>query len=67
MPVLESLINEFAAPKACNFVKKILQYRFFPVKFAKVLRKTFFKEQLWWLLLVLDILMLQLPICFVLE
>ena len=34
-------------------VKKWLQRRRFPVKFVKFLRKPFFKERLWWLLLEL--------------
>ena len=37
--------------KACNFIKKRLQYRCFPKKFAKFLRTPFFTEHLWWLLL----------------
>ena len=36
---------------ACNVIKKRLQHMCFPVKFAKFLRRTFFKEHLWWLLL----------------
>ena len=35
---------------ACNFFKKRLQHRCFPVKFAKFLRTPFFTEQLRWLL-----------------
>ena len=38
-PVLESLFNE-----ACNFIKKRLQQRCFPVKFAEFLRTTIFKN-----------------------
>ena len=37
-PVLESLFNNVAGPQACNFIKKILQYWCFPIKFAKFLR-----------------------------
>ena len=37
--------------QACNFIKKRLQYRYFPMKFAKFLRTPFFTEHLWWLLL----------------
>ena len=36
--VLESLFNKAAGPKACNFIKKRLQHRCFPVKFSKILR-----------------------------
>ena len=28
-PVLESLLNKVAGLNACNFIKKILQHRFF--------------------------------------
>ena len=38
MPALESLFNEAAANQACKFTKNRLQYRCFPVKFAKFLR-----------------------------
>ena len=31
---------------ACNFIKKKLQHRCFPVNFAKLLRTDFFIEQL---------------------
>ena len=37
-PVLESIFNKVAGLKACNFIKKRLQHRCFPVKFAKFLR-----------------------------
>ena len=49
-PVLESLFNKVAGSKACNFVKKRLQRRCFPVKFLKFLRTSFFSEHLRWLL-----------------
>ena len=40
IPVLESL---FDGLQACNFIKKRLQHKWFPVKFAKFLCKnTFF-------------------------
>ena len=35
--MLESLFNE-----PCNFIKKRLQYRCYPVKFAKIFKNTFF-------------------------
>ena len=41
-PVLESLFNKIAGLEACNFIKKILQHRCFPVKLAKFLRTPFF-------------------------
>ena len=40
-PVLESLFN---AAQACNFIKKRLQHRYFPVKFAKFLRTPILKN-----------------------
>ena len=36
--------NKVAGPQNCNFTKKRLQVRFFPVKFAKYLRKPCFTE-----------------------
>ena len=38
-------------PGTCNFIKKRLWHRCFPVNFAKFLRISFFKEHLWRLLL----------------
>ena len=49
-PVLESLFNKVAGLKACNFIKNRLQHGCF-VKFANLLRTSFFKEHLRWLLL----------------
>ena len=37
--------------QASNFIKKRLQLKCFPVKFAKLLRRVFFTEHLRWLLL----------------
>ena len=37
-PVLESLFNKVASLKACNFIKKRLQHRCFPVNIARFLR-----------------------------
>ena len=34
----ESVFNKVAGLRACNFVKKKFQHRYFPVKFAKFLR-----------------------------
>ena len=34
-PVLEPLLNKAAGLQVCNFIKKILQHRYFPVKFEK--------------------------------
>ena len=45
-----SLFNKFGGLQACNFVKRRLQHRCFPVKFAKFLRTPFFTEHLRWLL-----------------
>ena len=41
----------FLQPEPCNFIKKRLRHRCFPVNFVKFLRTPFFIEQLWWLLL----------------
>ena len=49
--VLESLVNKVAELQACNFIKKWLQDRCFPVNIAKFLRTTFFIEHLRWLVL----------------
>ena len=51
--MLHSLFNEVAGPEACGFIKERLQYRCFPVNFAKFLRTRFFTEQLRWLLLII--------------
>ena len=51
-PVLESHFKKVAGLKACNFIKKRLQHRCFPVRFEKFLRTPFFTENLWWLLLI---------------
>ena len=49
------------------FIKKRLQNKCCRVKFAKFLRAPFFTEHLQWLLLKLNIFMLQLPIYYILE
>ena len=36
--MLESLFNEVADVKACNFIKKTLQHRCFPVNIVKLLK-----------------------------
>ena len=36
-PALESLLNKVTSPQACNFTKKRLQHRCFPVNLAKFL------------------------------
>ena len=41
-PVLESLFNKVL--QVCNFIKKRLQHRCFPMNIAKVLRATIFKN-----------------------
>ena len=48
-----SVENICVGLKACNYIKKRLQHRCFPVKFPKFLRTPFFTEQLRWLLLSL--------------
>ena len=44
--MLESLFNEVADLKACDFIKKRLQYRCYPVKFAKFLRTPYLEDNL---------------------
>ena len=40
--MLESLFNKVAGAQACNYIKKRLQHRPFPVNIAKFLRTAFF-------------------------
>ena len=42
--MLEYLFNNFASLKACNFIKKRLQRRWFPVNIAKFLRTPILKD-----------------------
>ena len=42
--------NNVAGPQGCNFIKKRLRHRCFPVNVAKFLRTRFFTEHLRWLL-----------------
>ena len=48
-------------PEACNFIKKRLWHRCFPLSFAEFLRTPFLIEQLWWLLLYLIDFLLNPP------
>ena len=48
---MESRFDKVATLKSCNFIKKRLQHRCFPVNIAKFLRTVFFIEHHWWLLL----------------
>ena len=50
-PVLEPLFDKVAGSQTYNFIKKRLQHRCFPVKYAKYLGTPFFTEDLRWLLL----------------
>ena len=50
-PVSEPLFNKVALFWVCNFIKKKLQHRCFPVNFVKFLRIPFFTEHLRWLIL----------------
>ena len=44
----ESLFENVAGSrKACNFIKKKLQHRCFPLKFAKFFENTYFEKHLW--------------------
>ena len=47
-------INKVAGPQNSNFIKKRLQHRFFPVKFAKFLRTSCFTDHLQRLLLTVS-------------
>ena len=55
--MLELLFTKFTSHQACNFIKKRLQHRCFPVKFLKVLRARYFTEHLQWLILDIVILL----------
>ena len=46
IPALEALFNNVAGLKGCNFIKKKLQHRCFPVKFAKLFRTLFYRTLL---------------------
>ena len=54
--MLESLFNNIVGLKACNFIKKRLQHRCFPLNIAKFLKTAFFIEHLYWLLLFMLVL-----------
>ena len=49
--MLESLLIKVVGLKVCNFTKKRLQYRYFPVDITKFSRTSFFREYFRWLLL----------------
>ena len=51
--------QENTCPKPCNFIKKRLQHRFFPVKFPKFLRTSFLTEHLRQLLALVETLRLH--------
>ena len=40
--VLESLFNNIAGLKACNFIKKRLQHKVFSCKYCEIFKKIFF-------------------------
>ena len=46
--MLESLFTKTAGLQICNFIKKRIQHRCFPVNIAEFLRIAVFIEQLWW-------------------
>ena len=48
------IFNSVAGLKTCNFIKKRLQHRHFPVNIAKFSRTAFFIEHLQWLLPVIN-------------
>ena len=39
--MLQSLLNKFADPQACNFVRERFEHNCFPVRFAKFLKHLF--------------------------
>ena len=47
--MLESLFNKLLGLQSCDFIKKRLQQRCFPVNTTKSLRTSLFIENLWWL------------------
>ena len=49
--MLESLFNKVAGLQACNYFKKRLEHRCFPLNIAKFLRTALFIEHLQWLIL----------------
>ena len=49
--MLGSLFNKVLGLQSCDFVKRRLQHRCFPVNITNFLRTSFFIEHLWWLLL----------------
>ena len=54
-PVLESLFSKVADLQACNVIRKILQYGWFPVNIAKSLRPAILKINCRRLLLPLEL------------
>ena len=44
--VLESLFNKVAGLNTCNFIKKRLRHRYFPVNIAKSLRTASYRASL---------------------
>ena len=56
--MLEAFFNKVAGLKACNFIKRRLQHRCFPEKFANFLRTPFFTEHLQCLLLLKKVILI---------
>ena len=50
-PELESLFNKVTGLQPCNFIKKRLQLRYFPLNIATFLRTALFIEHFRWLVL----------------
>ena len=50
--MLESLFNKVIGLQTCNFIKRSLQHKCFPVNMVKSLRTAFFIKHLRWLLLI---------------
>ena len=59
-PLLESTVKKLkrCMTQAYNFIKNRLQYKCFPLNFAKF-KSTFFAEHLQWLFLLLELIQLS--------
>ena len=47
MPVFKSLLNQVAAIKVSNFFKKEIPTQVFFCEYCEILKKAYFKENLW--------------------
>ena len=44
--MLELLFNKVTGLKACSFIKKRLQHRYFPFEYCETFKNTYFEEHL---------------------